>query len=591
MDKVQSKNKYTFNQVVLIMLLEQFVSKCILVLGGIAFRALCGAIMWSADRPAITSGDLPFFLRSWQGWIVILIGIVVLFTYVALDINLAVIMSHKLMKGEKADIGQSIKEALVTMKNFISIRGLLVVLYVAFIAPIVGAPFGISLTKNFAVPDFIMSFISSHDILKVLYIIVTIAVLVWGVMNIFVFHYVSIRKQKIKDALKSSRTLMKTHTKAILKDLLLFVLKAILWFAGIILVCGVLPAYLLKLVDASGGWNHFAIIFIGILLVSAIMIYLVLFLVLGTLRITGTFGKNDEEIKGQYIVVREGKKKPWIISAVALVAVIAITSGFLANNFEEVFPPLKDVKIIAHRGGGDLAHENTVFGVQAAILHGAFGTETDIQRTKDGQYIINHDNDFSRLCGVEKKPSEMTLAEIKELNVKFEGDSSVPATKVPTLEEFLDAGKDKIHFYLELKGESADRKMADDVYQMIKAKGMLDQCCFIGLDYDLIKYVDQKYDDLLTGYLCFFSVGEIEDLSCEILMPEMETATTANIDKINEVGKWTDVWTVNTYNAMFDFLTSDADGIVTDKVSEATAVKKIIQENSDLFRIINFIFN
>ncbi len=58
-----------------------------------------------------------------------------------------------------------------------------------------------------------------------------------------------------------------------------------------------------------------------------------------------------------------------------------------------MFPEETDVKIIAHRGGGNEGNENTQSGLNAAWKAGAYGSEIDIQRTKDGYYVVNHDGD------------------------------------------------------------------------------------------------------------------------------------------------------------------------------------------------------
>ena len=77
---------------------------------------------------------------------------------------------------------------------------------------------------------------------------------------------------------------------------------------------------------------------------------------------------------------------------------------------------------------------------------GASGGEIDIQRTSDGSCIVLHDNTFSRVAGVDKKPSEMTLEEVKQLRVDGE--------PVPTLEDMLDASHGRLTLYVELKGET-----------------------------------------------------------------------------------------------------------------------------------------
>ncbi len=55
--------------------------------------------------------------------------------------------------------------------------------------------------------------------------------------------------------------------------------------------------------------------------------------------------------------------------------------------------------------------------------------------------------------------------------------------------------------FIELKGVSADKKMADDLVSMIKEREMLNDCVFISFKYDLIDYIENQFPEVGTGYL------------------------------------------------------------------------------------------
>ena len=55
------------------------------------------------------------------------------------------------------------------------------------------------------------------------------------------------------------------------------------------------------------------------------------------------------------------------------------------------------VKMIAHRGLSGLEKENTCPAFVAAGNRSYFGIETDIHITKDGQYVIIHDESPKRV--------------------------------------------------------------------------------------------------------------------------------------------------------------------------------------------------
>lgn len=256
-----------------------------------------------------------------------------------------------------------------------------------------------------------------------------------------------------------------------------------------------------------------------------------------------------------------------------------------SEDFDRFYPITSEVGIVAHRGGGELGNENTILGLNLAIEAGANSSEIDVQRTKDGHYIINHDNDFLRCCGDPHKPGDLTLEEIKQLRVVNAWDPEAPAAEVATIEEYLDAAKGKINLLIELKGASADLQMAEDVYQMVVERDMLDQCMFICLEDALLEELEEIHPEAQTGYLCFMSFGSIENMAVDALLLEEETATSTNIYKLHEAGKKVGVWTVNSHDGMRHFLMSDADMIITDKVSEAQAMRVRLTEDDDVARV------
>jgi glycerophosphoryl diester phosphodiesterase len=63
--------------------------------------------------------------------------------------------------------------------------------------------------------------------------------------------------------------------------------------------------------------------------------------------------------------------------------------------------------------------------------------EFDIQATKDSFLVIMHDETVDRTTNGKGKVSELTLAEIRQLDAGIKKDPSFSGTQVPTLEETL----------------------------------------------------------------------------------------------------------------------------------------------------------
>src|SRR6187397_1765332 len=54
--------------------------------------------------------------------------------------------------------------------------------------------------------------------------------------------------------------------------------------------------------------------------------------------------------------------------------------------------------IMPHRGGGYLAPEETIDAYETSLAYGADGFEGDLQVSKDGRYVLSHDDTTGRLA-------------------------------------------------------------------------------------------------------------------------------------------------------------------------------------------------
>ena len=77
--------------------------------------------------------------------------------------------------------------------------------------------------------------------------------------------------------------------------------------------------------------------------------------------------------------------------------------------------------VIAHRGGGGLAPENSLLAFdQAAAMEGVHALELDIHSTRDGQLIVAHDADVDRMTNGTGWIREMTGSEIRALDAGYD---------------------------------------------------------------------------------------------------------------------------------------------------------------------------
>ena len=117
-----------------------------------------------------------------------------------------------------------------------------------------------------------------------------------------------------------------------------------------------------------------------------------------------------------------------------------IRAKLLSNDRNYVF-------LAMHRGDWRHYPENSRGAIQGCIDCGADIVELDVARTKDGRFILNHDNSLDRTTTGKGKVSDHTLAEIKGYRLRDSsgGKQAEPTDyEVLTLEEALELTRGKI---------------------------------------------------------------------------------------------------------------------------------------------------
>ncbi|MBR3006237.1 MAG: glycerophosphoryl diester phosphodiesterase membrane domain-containing protein, partial [Erysipelotrichaceae bacterium] len=543
----------------------------------------------STGRVAISTGDFSFLFTTWQGPLLLFIGLSVLFVYLAFDLNSMIIFSDGILKGEPK-LFESLKQGFLSIRKFFTPDGIGIVMYIALVAPIIGFGFTISLTDSLYLPNFISSVIDSTPLYSIIYYVLTIIFILLGIIHIFILHGILLGDLPSYKADDQSRKIMKDNYKDFFKNNLYFLLRALAVCAGIVVIFGLIPGIIATMfvsdelrLKTTGYFILFTMLFAMLVSTS----YFHSFYMLDITRLYYRYTGKDDSF-------RPAKTKRFVL--LRLVFIAGVLAGlywsafFVSTQFDQVFTTKVTTGIIAHRAGGTEAPENTVAGIEKAIALGAYGAEIDIQRTKDGYYIINHDGNFARLCSNKARPEELTLDEVKDLVIR---DPLFPDQEedVATFEEMLDASKDRIVLFVELKGNTADQQMGDDAIRMIKERGMEKQCVLISLKYSLIDYIERNYPEMETAYLTFASFGDTAKLNCDYLGLEEEACNSNTIDAIHDSGRKVLVWTPNSVSSQRKFLNSKADYIITDNISQANEQIKSLNERQDYEVILDWIFD
>ena len=154
------------------------------------------------------------------------------------------------------------------------------------------------------------------------------------------------------------------------------------------------------------------------------------------------------------------KKISLLILAVALATIaciaptknyyISFKSGSEFNDFlnrkSSSFP-----LISAHRGGPMPGFpENAIETFENATTYQPLIIEFDVALSKDSTLVIMHDDKLDRTTNGSGPVGAQTYAELQKLNLK-DNDGKITNFKIPTLEEVLWWGKDKVLFTIDIK--------------------------------------------------------------------------------------------------------------------------------------------
>ena len=553
---------------------------------------------------AFTSANIKTFLLSWKAPAMLALFIIEILIFVITELFAQIHMTGNILRGEQVRVRHLIKKGAESMKRFFSGTGILAIIYIFIAAPLCGVGFTISLSSSFYIPNFIMEVVMANPLFIIAYVTVMILLAWIGYRSAFMLHGVLLDNKSPEEARKESWILVKQNRRAfvkgILKDLLV---TGIIPFIGVLLF-SVIPITLLEnwAVDLP---KHYVINALSILKAGAsdeelsLLMYRIFsslvalsgkyftsvinmlcgsyFSLCYTRRYFSFTGRDSELWPARRKRARYYYKVLWMA---AVLIIVILASLVFAFSFDDIAFSHDSVKVIAHRAGGKMASENSLEGLALAIEHGCYGSEIDVQRTKDGYYVINHDNTFQRVAGVNRAVYDMTLEEIKQLRIK-DTTGSGELLPVPTFEEMLPIIKGKEKLFVELKGSTADRQMVDDVVAMIRQAGCTDDCVLISLNYDTISYAETNYPEFETGLLFFLGIGDVSRLNCDMLIMEEETATQDILMDIQASGKKAIVWTVNTETGMNKFLKSWIFAVITDDVLLAEKVQGELDQRTD----------
>ena len=140
-----------------------------------------------------------------------------------------------------------------------------------------------------------------------------------------------------------------------------------------------------------------------------------------------------------------------------------------------------NTKMIAHRGLSGIYLENTVKAFKEAGKENYYGIESDVHITRDGKFIIFHDDTTRRLAGINLEIERTDYKTLRLLPIKFH--------RMPSLAEYILCCKNSHKIaVLELKNEMKYEDISGIVDDISKL-GYIDSTVFISFSSKNLIYI------------------------------------------------------------------------------------------------------
>ncbi|MGY4691741.1 glycerophosphodiester phosphodiesterase family protein [Salibacterium sp. K-3] len=178
----------------------------------------------------------------------------------------------------------------------------------------------------------------------------------------------------------------------------------------------------------------------------------------------------------------------------------------------------QEVMNIAHRGASGSAPEATTFAFdQAADVENAW-LEMDVQKTKDGELVVIHDNDIKRTTNGEGEVGEHTLEELQNLDAGSwfneenpdKADDSYENASIMTLEEVFERYGTEENYYIETKSPELNEDMEEPLVELVEEYDLVENNSIIiqSFNQESLKTIHELNEDIPLIQLLWWEVDE-----------------------------------------------------------------------------------
>lgn len=588
--------RYNFSSIAFFEVVYRVLSLAILTP---AMYGLLNVSMNIAGISYLSSGTIHRYMRSPITYVAFLLMLILVSLFLLVNLSGIIFSMEASVRREKLNPMDILLHGIGNACRSLAPKNLLTLGYVLFILP-----FTYSLTLSgtllgMKLPEFLMHFLKNYKFGLMGAFAIYLVLCVTFFRQIFTLNYFVLYKVSYRQARRMSNQAMKNHVLL----MMIGVIGLNLSIAVVaVLLEGAFAAGISKVVMQLVPNKTVFVVVDTVFRAASVILYVLIVIVAMPLihaYICAHFYEREgdmeyaefkklhlskiQEREEKLLSNRSRKKqRTFLASVVAFGLILNGCYVYLSTNnymsFRIAYPT--NASVTAHRGDAGKAPENTMPAFEQAVEDGADIIELDVRQTKDGVYIIMHDESLYRTANVKHKVGEVDYDYVSKLDVGSYFDRSYDGTRIPTLEEVLVFAKENdVFLNIELKPADTDQNYVQGIVDLLHEYDFVDQCLLASQSVKALREAKELDPDISTLYIMTMAFGDFAGMQGIDGFSIKHTYISNNmVSKIHAKGKKIYAWTVNNEAYIKDLLLLDVDGIITDNPAET---KEIILNAND----------
>ena len=181
-----------------------------------------------------------------------------------------------------------------------------------------------------------------------------------------------------------------------------------------------------------------------------------------------------------------------IVFSIVLLGLLAMLYMISPGKKRPEMEKFKQIKY-AHRGLHDATKAENSISAFAAAKEMGFGIELDVRLSKDGELVVFHDDNLTRVAGIDGKVIDFTAEELSKMSLSGTSDG------VPTLREVLDLIDGAVPLIIEIKMNGDEKGISEKLMEVIE--GYKGDYAVESFNPIALKIVRRMRPDILRGIL------------------------------------------------------------------------------------------